>query len=188
MNVYDFDNTIYDGDSTADFYLFSVKRHKKISLKLPSLFCAFFNFYVLKNGTKTEFKQKMYRFLECCDIDKDVNDFWEINQSKIKKFYLNQQKDDDVIISASPEFLLEPICQKLKIKYLIASKVDKSSGKYSGINCHGKEKVKRFYQVFKNGKIDNFYSDSKSDTPLAELADKAFIVKKNNITDWNFDK
>ena len=52
----------------------------------------------------------------------------------------------------------------------------------------GKEKVKRFYQVFKNGKIDNFYSDSKSDTPLAELADKAFIVKKNNITDWNFDK
>ena len=43
-------------------------------------------------------------------------------------------------------------------------------------------------EVFKNGKIDNFYSDSKSDTPLAELADKAFIVKKNNITDWNFDK
>ena len=30
MNVYDFDKTIYDGDSTADFYLFSLKRHKGI--------------------------------------------------------------------------------------------------------------------------------------------------------------
>ena len=29
MNVYDFDKTIYDGDSTADFYLFSLRRHKK---------------------------------------------------------------------------------------------------------------------------------------------------------------
>ncbi len=188
MNVYDFDNTIYDGDSTADFYLFSIKRHKKIALKLPSLFCAFFNFYVLKNGTKTEFKQKMYRFLECCDIEKDVSDFWNTNQSKIKKFYLEQKRDDDVIISASPEFLLEPICRKLKIKHLIASNVDKRSGEYSGVNCHGKEKVKRFYREFGNGKINRFYSDSKSDTPLAKLADKAFIVKKNKITEWNFDR
>ena len=26
MNVYDFDKTIYDGDSTLDFYIFSVKK------------------------------------------------------------------------------------------------------------------------------------------------------------------
>ena len=26
MNVYDFDKTIYDGDSTIDFYLFSIKK------------------------------------------------------------------------------------------------------------------------------------------------------------------
>ena len=36
MNVYDFDKTIYDGDSTADFYIFSLKRHKKILLLAPS--------------------------------------------------------------------------------------------------------------------------------------------------------
>ena len=35
MNVYDFDKTIYGGDSTADFYLFSLKRHKKSSFLLP---------------------------------------------------------------------------------------------------------------------------------------------------------
>ena len=31
MNVYDFDKTIYDGDSSVDFYKFSLKRHPKLA-------------------------------------------------------------------------------------------------------------------------------------------------------------
>ncbi len=188
MNVYDFDNTIYNGDSTADFYLFSLKRHKKIVLLFPSLILSTIKFYIFKIGTKTDFKEKMYRFLKYCDIQKDVNDFWNKNQNKIKKFYINQKNDDDVIISASPKFLLEPMCKKLGIKYLIASEVSTENYKYSGINCHGKEKVRRFYEVFPNSQIHNFYSDSYSDTPLANLADKAFMVKKNNIFDWKLKR
>lgn len=188
MNVYDFDNTIYNGDSTADFYLFSLKRHKKIVLLFPSLILSTIQFYIFKIGTKTDFKEKMYRFLKYCDIQKDVNDFWNKNQNKIKKFYINQKSDDDVIISASPKFLLEPMCKKLGIKYLIASEVSTENYKYSGINCHGKEKVRRFYEVFPNSQIHNFYSDSYSDTPLANLADKAFMVKKNNIFDWKLKR
>ncbi len=188
MNVYDFDNTIYNGDSTADFYLFSLKRHKKIVLLFPSLILSTIKFYIFKIGTKTDFKEKMYRFLKYCDIKKDVNDFWNKNQNKIKKFYINQKNDDDVIISASPKFLLEPMCKKLGIKYLIASEVSTENYKYSGINCHGKEKVRRFYEVFPNSQIHNFYSDSYSDTPLANLADKAFMVKKNNIFDWKLKR
>ena len=187
MNVYDFDKTIYDGDSTADFYLFSLKRHKKILCLAPSLFGAFLKFYLFKKGTKTDFKQVMYRFLGCCDIDRDIADFWEINRSKIKKYYLRQQKEDDVIISASPEFLLEPICDSLGIRFLMASRVDKHTGVYSGINCHGKEKVRRFREKFPQGKIGEFYSDSYSDTPLAEIAGKAFIVKGEQLSEWVFD-
>ena len=186
MNVYDFDKTIYDGDSTADFYIYSLKKHKKIILFTPSLICAFIRFYVFKRGTKTMFKEKMYRFLEYCDIENDVTEFWDKHQHKIKKFYLEQQKSDDVIISASPEFLLQPICKKLTINNLIASRVDCKSGKYNGINCHGKEKVRRFYENFANETINEFYSDSYSDTPLAEIADKAFIIKKNKIIEWKF--
>ena len=186
MNVYDFDKTIYDGDSTADFYLFSLKRHKKIITLAPSLLGSVIKFYVFKKGTKTDFKQVMYRFLRYCDIDRDIADFWEINQSKIKKYYMKQKKSDDVIISASPEFLLEPIIKKLDINTLMASSVDKHTGLYDGINCHGKEKVRRFYEVFPDGKIDEFYSDSYSDTPLAEIADKAYIVKGEELSEWIF--
>ena len=99
---------------------------------------------------------------------------------------MKQKKSDDVIISASPEFLLEPIIKKLDISTLIASRVDKHTGLYDGINCHGKEKVRRFYEVFPDGKIDEFYSDSYSDTPLAEIADKAYIVKGEELSEWIF--
>ena len=130
----------------------------------------------------------MYKFLRYCDIQKDINDFWNINIDKIKPFYKNQQQKDDVIISASPEFLLAPICKTLKINYLMASVVDEHTGKYSGINCHGEEKVRRYREMFGDTKIYEFYSDSYSDTPLAKISEKAFIVKGNRLLDWDFSK
>lgn len=184
MNAYDFDKTIYDGDSTAEFYVFCLKKHKSIFLLLPSLFSAFCKYYIFKRGTKTEFKEKMYRFLTKCDVEKDVTEFWNKNICKIKAFYLNQKESDDLIISASPEFLLLPVCQKLGIENLIASRVDSKSGKYNGLNCHGKEKVRRFYEAFKDKQIDRFYSDSQSDLPMAKIAKSAFLVKGNKISDW----
>ena len=102
MNAYDFDKTIYNGDSTADFYLFSLRRHKRILLLAPSLLGAALRFYLFKQGTKTQFKEVMYRFLRRCDTERDVADFWRQNACKIKRFYLAQQQPDDVIISASP--------------------------------------------------------------------------------------
>ncbi|MDE6357601.1 MAG: haloacid dehalogenase-like hydrolase, partial [Eubacteriales bacterium] len=90
----------------------------------------------------------------------------------------------DIIISASPEFLLKPICEKLGIKYLIASKVDKKTGKYEGLNCYGAEKVIRLNKEMPNTEIREFYSDSFSDEPLAELADKSYIVLGEELFDW----
>lgn len=186
MNVYDFDNTIYRGDSTADFYIFCLKRHKKAIALLPSLFLGAVKFYIFKKGTKTDFKEKMFRFLKYVCYPKDLEDFWLTHKTNIKDWYLHQKKESDVIISASPFFLLEPICKDLGIKHLIASQVDKSTGKYSGINCHGKEKVRLFKKEFSNCSIDKFYSDSNSDTPLAEISKKAFIVHGDKIKPWKF--
>ena len=186
MNVYDFDKTIYKDDSTVDFYFFSLRRHPSIVLLFPSLIRAVL-LWAFGMYTKTQFKECFYRFLtKIPDIDKELDVFWNTHKNKIKKFYLREQKQDDVIISASPEFLLKPICRRLGIKYLYASKVDKKSGKYDGMNCWGKEKVNRFYAAFGSGAvIDNFYSDSLSDTPLAEIAKKSYIVIGEGLTDWS---
>ncbi len=186
MNVYDFDRTIYDGDSTVDFYFFCMKKHKKTLLLLPSLLCAYTKYYVFKIGTKTQFKETMYKFLKFCDSDKDVTEFWKTHTQKIKQWYLEQRQDDDVIVSASPEFLLNPCGKEIGFN-VIASKVCKNTGKYSGENCYYEEKVRRFRELYSD-KIDEFYSDHYSDEPLALISDKAFIVDKNNIIPWDFNK
>ncbi|MCH5304078.1 MAG: HAD-IB family phosphatase [Ruminococcus sp.] len=183
MNVYDFDNTIYKGDSTADFYLFCFRKHLSIIKFLPSLIKATLKFYLFKRGSKTDMKQVMYRFLTKINPERDIAEFWKSHRKNIKQWYLNQQKDDDIIISASPEFLLKPICETLNIKHLIASNVDVNTGKYTGVNCHGEEKVRLFREKF-DVEIDEFYSDSKSDTPLAKISKKPFLVKGNTILPW----
>ena len=64
--------------------------------------------------------------------------------------------------------------------------MDSRTGKYTGINCHGKEKVRRFREEYPDAVIDSFYSDSYSDTPLAEEAKEAFIVKGEELLPWVF--
>lgn len=185
MNVYDFDDTIYKGDSTKDFYLFCLKKHPKILFILPKqLF--FFGIYILGIIDKKRFKEVFYEFLKkLVNVDKYLEEFWTANKHKIKKWYLEIKQPTDIIISASPYFLLEPICKKLEIKNLIASNVDKRTGKYIGENCYGIEKVIRYKELFKDQKIKNFYSDSYSDAPLMELAENSYIVDDDKLIVWN---
>ena len=185
MNIYDFDKTIYDGDSTAAFIKYCTKKYKKTLITLlPTAWAVFL--YIIGIYTKTQFKEKMYRFLMYIpDIDEALNDFWDKHEKNILDYYIVQKCEDDIIISASPDFLLEPICKRLGIKKLIASRVDKHTGKYTGKNCWGKEKVGRLWEKYEINHCDKFFSDSYSDTPLAGIADNAFIVRQNVLTPWD---
>ena len=184
VNVYDFDGTIYNGDSSVDIYFFLLKRYPKLIAYFPKQILGMVR-YKLHLSSKEEMKEMYFSFLKGVQTDKTfVDDFWKQNQNKIKEWYLNQKSKDDVIISASPEFLLKPICDILGIDNLIATKVELSSGKFLSKNCQGVEKVVRFKESFSEAEIEAFYSDSKSDIYMAKLATKAFRVKKNSIMDW----
>lgn len=185
LNVYDFDKTIYDGDSTIDFFLFSLKKDIKLTRFIPKQILGFV-LYKIKIISKTEFKTMFFSFIK--DIRKKeeyLREFWLVNLKKIKKWYLEKKESDDVIISASPEFLLEPICKELNINNLIASKVCIKTGRFERKNCYGEEKVNRFYEQFPDGKIDSFFTDSYSDLPLAKKANVAFLVKGKKINTFN---
>lgn len=185
MNAYDFDKTVYDGDSTADFYFYSMRRHPSVLLLLPSLISAAL-LWAFGKYTKTQFKERFYRFLtKIGDTDLEVIEFWERHEKKIRPEFREKLQSEDFIISASPEFLLKPICERLCVNNLIASKVDKHSGRYAGENCWGEEKVSRLYKEFGSDILfEEFYSDSLSDTPLARLAKKSFIVTKKTLIPW----
>ena len=185
MNVYDFDNTIFDGDSTYRFFRFCLRRHPRVTLYLPRIGLAALKYYAFHRGTKTQFKERMYSFLQVCRPAEDVALFWEKNLNRIKAFYLQTHENSDVIVSASPEFLLKPLEDKLRIT-VIASRVSPADGKTTGENCYHAEKVRRFREIFPSEKIDTFYSDSYSDEPLALLADKAYIVDGKELIPWDY--
>lgn len=184
MNTYDFDKTIFYPDSSACFYKFCLKHHSKAVIKtLPKTIIKAGKYALGKVDTK-ELKEQLFSFLsEIEDIDNVVNTFWEKNFNGIGKWYLEQKQKDDIIISASPYFLLEPVCRKLGVR-LIATPMDKTTGKINGYNCHDSEKVRRFYEEYPGAHTENFYSDSLSDSPMAEIADKAFLVTKHKLSPW----
>lgn len=183
MNVYDFDGTIYNGDSTVDFFRYALKQKPSLIRFVPKQLWGFL-LYGMKRIGKTELKERFFCFLAGMDATAMVEEFWESGQAHVLTWYREQQQEDDVIISASPTFLLEPICRRMGIQHLIASDVDVRTGGFLGENCRGQEKVRRFTAVYPTACIDRFYSDSRADRPLAQMAKQAFLVKHGRITVW----
>lgn len=191
MNVYDFDNTIYDGDSSIDFALHHLIHHPILFCFLPVLS---FAGCAAKLGLLSSKKSKelFFSFLQIVPaLPEDVNAFWLLHCKKIKTWYLEQQKPDDLIVSASPAFLLSPLISEIG-KELIATEMSPTSGKIRGENCKGINKVKMILERKGDVHIHSFYSDSFSDTPLALRAEKAYLVfnrkrDKTKFLPWPLD-
>lgn len=182
--LYDFDGTIYDGDSSFDFIKYCFLKKPKLMKYLPKYVTAALK-YKLNKITKTEMKEIFFSFLkDINDIDNLIKDFWKTHEKNIKKFYLKKEYDKDIIISASPLFLLSPIAKKYQVHDLIASPVDKHTGKFNGENCLGEEKVKVFKKKYPKAKILEMYTDSKHDLPLIKLAEKGYLVVRNDIYNY----
>ncbi len=187
MNVYDFDKTLYAKDCTQEFIKYLVVRRPIILIY--SFKIAFYGLlYLLRFINKTKFKEKAFSFLRIIKNKEElIEDFWDLNEHLIYPWYKDLQRADDLIISASPEFLIIPIAKRLNTKAL-ASRVSLADGKFTGLNCYGEEKVKRLYEYDPKAAIEKFYSDSDSDLPLARIAKQAYkIDQKGNINEWRID-
>jgi len=184
MNVYDFDNTIYRGDSSVDFFFYCILNYPRCLKKMPRIIMGILQ-YMFKMIDTREFKEVFFVFLnELSDIDEVLSDFWDKNEKKIKRWYYEKQEEEDLIISASPDFLLRPIVKRLGIKDVIATNMDKKTGKISGNNCKAQEKVARYKAQFGEVPIGKFYSDSRSDIWLAQMAKQAFLVRGKIVKPW----
>lgn len=183
MNVYDFDHTIYPGDSTLDFWRFCVKHCPSALCSLPG---AVLSGGLFKVGlcSRENFKGRFYRFLRHIpDVEGAVDTFWAGHLSRLYPWYLERKREDDLIISASPEFLILPVCRLLGVRG-IASPVSPETGELLGPNCRGEEKVVRLRRDFPGEPIEEFCSDSRSDAPLAALAGRAWLVKDGQRLPW----
>lgn len=181
VNVYDFDHTIYDGDASFDFILYCLLRYPKAWRFLPLQFIAVVR-YALGQWSRKQVKQAAFSFLRVLpDTESTVATFWHTHSQKIKPWYRQQKQASDLIISASPAFLLQPIAHELGIAAPIATIMDPKTGMISGENCRAAEKVARLRTYDPELTIASCYSDSRSDAPLLKLATNAYLVKKHNV-------
>lgn len=190
MNVYDFDETIVYPDSSYSFIRWSLRKRPWLFLLWVPGFIWYGLLFLLKLTTKEKFKWAIFGIVRHIDdIDAEVQEFWNSHEHMFCEWYLKQKKPDDLIISASPEWLLKPICEKLGVR-LIASPLDKHTAVTHGLTCTGKEKVRRFYEEFPNVVIENFYSDALRDAPVAEIANHAYKVvdKGRRVIPWPLKK
>lgn len=185
MNVYDFDNTIYNGESVLHFFFFYIKKTPYLIKYIPKVFFALFK-YKAGKITVEQALEKYAPFVEeyfkkIPDIEADSVDFWNSHMKNIKPFYKELQKEDDVIVTASPEITMKEICRRLGIKHCVGSIIDEKSGRITRL-CLRSRKIPAFLSAFPAAHIDNFYTDSpKNDAKLIELADNAYKVSGNKI-------
>lgn len=194
LRLFDFDQTIYVRDSSADFILFSCRRHPKVVLYLIGALPWVLG-YALHLNSKTRMKQHLFSFLKCIDWEPEVALFWDTcargrsvkRQDDLKSSVMEHLRPGDVIASASPVFLLEPMAAKLQVG-LIASEVDPASGRFLSENCHDIEKGKRVQRDLLDANpglvIEEFFSDSLSDEPCAQMAKTAYLVKGGELLPW----
>ena len=185
MNVYDFDGTIFPSDCSIGFCFWCMNRH-------PKLWLTFFpkalkNLILFKQGKIPEYllQRKFFGYLTMVDdFDAQIERYWDKNEKKIASWYLAQKRPDDLIISASPTCIIAPIAKRLGVKYM-ATDFDREYGVFVNNLMYAKEKAK---YIIDHGfpMIENFYSDSLADTPLALCAEKAHLVsnKATTVTDW----
>jgi phosphoserine phosphatase len=185
MNVYDFDGTIFHPDCSVSFAFWCMNRH-------PLMYLSFFpralwGFVQYKRGklSRALMMRRFFSFLgKIDDFDAQIERFWDRHEKNISAWYLAQKKPDDLIISASPTCIIEPIAKRLGVQ-CVATEYDREYGVFLNNLMMAKEKAK--YIIDKGFPvIEHFYSDSLADTPLALLAEKAHLVtnRAQKVTDW----
>ena len=182
MRVFDFDNTIYDGESVVDFFLFVLKKKKELIKFLPlMLYTALL--YKLKLLSIDKLYDMASRMSSVVIKNQKlakyyVDEFWDLNYLKLKDKFLNMIDEESVIISAAPRVLLDGIKDKLKTKNIICSEFNVETGKFEFI-CFGSNKVLAFKEKFPDAVIEEFYTDTVNDKPLMKISKNVYIVKGN---------
>ncbi len=185
MQVFDFDNTIYHGESTFDFAMFIIKRKKSLLKCAPGITLLLIKYKRCKMNAlefQTELEKFTGPFLQNKEfIKKSVQDFWQKNRKKLDQNIIKKIKKNDVILTCSPSFLIKEIEKDLNTKNIVATEIDIDEGKIHFLNF-GKNKVKIFQEKFPKKKIQTVYTDSYNDKALMDVAKNVYLVKKGKCT------
>ena len=91
MNVFDFDNTIYDGESVIDFFLYYCKKDKSLLKYIPTVMNALIKYkkgaITVEEALSKYGKTVTDYYVKNIGMGDDFKVFWDNNMHKIKPFY-----------------------------------------------------------------------------------------------------
>lgn len=188
IDIYDFDGTIVPFDSGSLFCGYCLLHYPYLLLLLPiaaPVLLIALVLMLLKAISFTDFKKLCFLFVPFIPLKKAVNGFWDKHEKEVHKWFCERSRYS-VVISASPDFLLNEIQNRLGFDKLICTRHSSKTGAIIGENCRDGEKVKRLYQEFDKNqiKVIDVYSDSlKHDEPIFSLANGCcyHIVKSEKV-------
>ena len=184
IDLYDFDGTIFKGDSTRVFWLYCLRKKPALAKHLPRQLAALL-MMACKRWDLTRGKGAFLCFVQDIDVAAMAERFWA-EPGMLRRIAPWFQGRDDalptVIASASPEILLAPIARKYVVEHLIATRIDPRTGALTSPNCKGQEKVKRLGEVLPGAKVRAMYTDDRrADGPLLAMAQQKYIVRRGAV-------
>lgn len=182
--VFDFDNTLYRGESAVDFALFMIRSKRKIILWLPKIFWNLLK-YKLCLVKQDDMEVQIDRFLQSClpepeDLRLLVRRFWKSHIRKLDSGIIGRIKPEDAIVTAGPAFLLLPVRKQLGTANLLCSEVDLTRKRVLYLNFSD-HKVQRYRERFGQTPVEAFYTDSYNDRAMMQIAEKVYLVRKGNV-------
>lgn len=172
IDIYDFDKTIVPFDSGTLYLLFCMVHYPWCILFLPVIAVGFILMLI---GVLhfTQFKKICFMFFPLVPKKKSVKKFWDKYDKYVHQWYKDERNRFSVVISASPDFLLAEINDRIHFDKLICTRHNYKTGAIIGENCRNEEKVRRLYEEYDKNeiKVIDVYSDSlKHDMPIFRLA------------------
>ena len=183
--VFDFDGTIYKGDSFIDFAIFC-RGKSRLFFSIISNILSLIKWKtdIIDNGkAKENLFGSLFRNYDYKSFLNSADKFTKIIESKLNNDtytkLLNHLKSGDkvFIVTASPAEWILPWANKNNITMVIGTKLEINNevltGRFSSANCYGKEKLRRFLE--QEPIRDEYelycYGDSKGDKELMEISD-----------------
>lgn len=194
--VYDFDKTIYGGESGTNYFQYYLKKYPLKASLFALWYLKEIFLYLIKIIDLKKLKERFFVFLEKHtkeEIEELTKEFWkEYSRLNYKwtaaELEQNRKECDMVIVSsATPKFIINTFLKELGYDLVFGTEFEGDGkeefvAKIKGENNKGQEKVKKLNQWAEENdikyKIVKFYSDSLADKPLFDIAEKRIWIKK----------
>lgn len=191
ITVFDFDGTLTDKDTFGGFAKYSRGRCRywlALIAESPRLIGWKLGF-VSNSRAKEMLFRRLYRGMEASRFRElgrkyadEIEKIWRRDTRSLVRA-ARDRGDELVVVTASIYDWVYPWAERKGFDRVIATRAEigpdnRLSGRFSTPNCHGDEKVRRFYALYPNR--DEYaltvYGDSDGDAPLLHEADKGMKV------------